>query len=196
MLTAPDRNPDAPVPAQQLVATDLLLLLRRCETAAAHFVRRSGLPGHERDDVRQDLLLDVLKRIRAFDPDRGSLGAIIGTIIDHRTARLAKQVYRQRAFHAEPPNSTNLPLISEHNELGAEWAAEVGSDEQLERTHLRIDLERSLRSLSSAELALCRQLIECAPAEISRTSSQSRASIYRRIKDIRTRLMMTGFAAA
>jgi DNA-directed RNA polymerase specialized sigma24 family protein len=197
LISASDRSPHARVPAGWLGSSDLLLLLGRCETAAAQFVRRMGLPTHERDDVRQDLLLDVLKRIKAFDPGRGSLGAFIGTIIAHRTARLAKQVYRQRALHAEPPNSPTLHFVSEHCGLDeAECDAEIVSDERIELTHLRLDLKRSLQSLSSAELALCRQLIECAPAEIHRSSSLSRASIYRRINDIRMRLLMTGFAAA
>ena len=197
MISTSDRSPRSQAPAGRLESSDLLLLLCRCEAAAARFVRRLGLPTHERDDVRQDLLLDVFKRIRSFDPDRGSLGAFVETIIVHRTARLAKQVYRQRAIHAEPPYFPTLPLVSEHNaRQEAERDAEIISDEQIERTHLRLDLERSVQSLGSAELALCRQLIQCAPAEIARSSSLSRASIYRRINDIRMHLMTTGFAVA
>jgi DNA-directed RNA polymerase specialized sigma24 family protein len=189
-----ERHPETGVPAKQLASSDLLLVLRRCEAAAARFVGRFALPSHERDDIRQELLLDVLNRIKAFDPRRGSLGAFVGTLIAHRTAELARQLYRQRAVESPP---WDPPAPRECDSGGdAEAGTEVGADDELELTHLRLDLERSLSSISSADLALCRQLIEYAPTEISRSERLSRASIYRRIKGIRTHLLMVGFATA
>ena len=45
--------------------------------------------GDDLDDLRQDLLLDVIARLRSFDPDRGSLGAFAGTVMGAASIALA-----------------------------------------------------------------------------------------------------------
>jgi DNA-directed RNA polymerase specialized sigma24 family protein len=158
------------------------------------------LPAHEREDIRQDLLVDALARIRAFDPRRGSFGAFVGAIVAHRLSRLAKQVYRQRAlqtvlresFRVAPsdPAAERDPLNAERFEI----AAQPG--EQSKRVDSRLDLERCLGSLNSDDLALCLQLAEYAPTEICHATNTSRAGVYRRIKEIRMQMLTKGLSAA
>jgi len=176
------------------------LLLRESETAAVRFVYQYRLPAHEREDVRQDLLLDALQRIKAFDPHRGSFGAFVGAIVGHRVARLAKKICRERALQTALSESCGLALsepTADHKLLVPE-GIEVGAQpsEQFRRTEFRLDLERSLRLLDPDDVALCLQLAEYAPTEICRSANMSRAGVYRRIKAIRMHMLTTGLVAA
>src|SRR4051794_5795790 len=84
-------------PHHPISPSDLRVLLRESDVAAARMARRFRLPIFDRDDLRQDILLDLLRRIRTFDPKRGTFGAFVGTIAGHRAARLIKNMQRRPA---------------------------------------------------------------------------------------------------
>lgn len=70
--------------AISLSPSDLDILRREADREAARLVRQFRLPSHERDDLRQDLLVDLIARLPGFNPDRGSLGAFAGAVMSHR----------------------------------------------------------------------------------------------------------------
>jgi RNA polymerase sigma-70 factor (ECF subfamily) len=58
--------------------SDLVAILDETDAAAARLRRRLGLPRVDLDDLRQDLLLDLIRRLPAFYARRGSIGAFAG----------------------------------------------------------------------------------------------------------------------
>src|SRR6266516_6545163 len=86
--------------APSISAADICVLLREATAAARRLARRLGLPNHEHEDLRQDLLVDVLVRLKWFNPDRGSLGVFAGTVNRHRAAGLANEICHERAIIA------------------------------------------------------------------------------------------------
>src|ERR1043166_8108907 len=99
MGTILELNSDAGECSQRALGnSECQLLLREARAAAGRLARRLGLSVHERDDIQQELIIDALVRLRAFNPARGSLGAFVGTIISRRIGRLARQLYRRRAI--------------------------------------------------------------------------------------------------
>jgi RNA polymerase sigma-70 factor (ECF subfamily) len=62
-------------PFAPVYRSDLQILVHEADLAARRLVRRLRLPAHEREDLRQDLLVDLIARLPAFDPARGRLGA-------------------------------------------------------------------------------------------------------------------------
>ena len=78
------------LPHHSIAPADLQVVLRESEIAAARMARKFSLPTCDRDDLRQDILVDLLGRVRTFDPKRGAFGAFVGTIVGHRAGRLTK----------------------------------------------------------------------------------------------------------
>ena len=62
---------------------DLVTILKEADAAAARLRRRLRLPRVDLDDLRQDLLLDLIRRLPAFDGRRGSIGAFAGAFMTH-----------------------------------------------------------------------------------------------------------------
>jgi RNA polymerase sigma factor (sigma-70 family) len=179
-------------PRPQISGSELLVLLREADVAAARVARRLQLPASDRDDVRQDILVDLLGRLRSFDPDRGTFGAFVGTIAGHRATRLTDRIRRRLA------SSSTLSL---HQAGGCEWTVAEGRGAFANNTpsvdctseiEQRLDLVQALRELRPAELSLCVKLTEYSPTEISRSGACSRATLYRQLKKIRMRLLREG----
>ena len=84
---------------------DLQILLHEADIAARRLVRQLRLPRADLDDVRQDLLVDLIARLSTYDADRGSLGAFAGTVLTNRAARIANKVKRERSMYGATPIS-------------------------------------------------------------------------------------------
>ena len=80
--------------------SDLVTLLDEADAAAARLWRRLRLPRADLDDLRQDLLLDLIRRLPAFDARRGSIGAFAGIVLRNQASRIATRVARERRAKA------------------------------------------------------------------------------------------------
>ncbi len=190
-------------PAAGPVLSGLEILVADADRAAARLVRRFRLPNHQRDNLRQDLLLDLIARMRSFDPSRGSLQAFARTVFSHRTVRLAGQIRRERLLFA--PVSLDEPSSGGEGGTLADSVAEADGypallgqpTDRFAEGDCRLDLGRALATLRPSDLDLCADLVDRTPTEISRTGRNARASLYRQIGEIRLRLITAGvFGAA
>jgi DNA-directed RNA polymerase specialized sigma24 family protein len=188
-------------PHPSISASNLRILMNEAEAVAARMVRTFRLPACDRDDLRQDILVDLLGRIRAFDPKRGTFGAFVGTIAGHRAARLTKNMRRQRATlpvisldeYVAGVGITLTDMIRKADGVSASLSQPFHAFAEIEQ---RLDLTRALRGLGLRELSLCAKLTEYTPTEISRSGEYSRAGLYRRLKKIRQRLVAEGFSCS
>src|SRR3712207_4778565 len=89
--------------------TNLAVLQSEAEASASRLRRHLGLPPHEHEDLRQELLARSLPRIRSYDPARGSFGAFIGRIMTRQAALLARRIRRARAASASMSLDDPLP---------------------------------------------------------------------------------------
>jgi RNA polymerase sigma-70 factor (ECF subfamily) len=175
---------------------NLFVLIRETTTAARGLVRRLALPSHEHEDLRQELLLDLIARFKRFDPGRGTAGMFAGVIVRHRAKRLASRVNRRRAMFvpisleswSREPNGANVRV----GEGDCCTEALNQSHDGSAVLDQRLDLTRALSRLRPGELSLCIKLIDRTPTEISRTGEFSRAGLYRRLRNIRLRLLEEG----
>ncbi len=55
-------------------------LCREADRVAARLARRFRLVDADREDLRQDLIVDLLARLRHFDPGRGTPDAFIAVL--------------------------------------------------------------------------------------------------------------------
>ena len=179
---------------------DLTPVYRLADRAAADLCRTLRLPSHERDDLRQDLLCDLLGRLPAFDPERGTLSAFAQVCFKHHGSRLARQRRREAAAVVVSldaplpgrPQQTLGDTFAETDGLSAWLGQSTDSATVVER---RIDLANALQSVDPIDVPLCAALVDQRPDEVAKTGQQSRATVYRRVREIRLRLLVAGVAS-
>ncbi|MBW8269992.1 sigma factor [Caldovatus aquaticus] len=188
----------------QLSLADLALLHPIAERAARRVCRIARLPAQEREDIRQDLLLDLLTRLPAFDPARGSLAAFATVCFRHRGIRLAARLRRER--DGRHPASLDAPIagadgeevslaeLIPESEGHAAWCGQP--TDRIAALERRLDLGRAGAALDERDHPLCAALAEHTPHELGRRGPLPRSVLYRRIAEMRLRLFAAGIAAA
>lgn len=177
---------------------DLAPIHRLAEHEARRLCRNLGLPAQEREDLRQDLLADFLARLPAFNPAKGALEAFARACFRHAAARIAHRVRRERA-NRHPlslddvlPGSDGLTLgdtIGEADGYTAWCGQPTDAIATLER---RLDLERAAAAIDPEDHALCAALSVHTPHEFGEQKTMPRARIYRRLRELRLRLLAAG----
>jgi len=192
------------MPSITLSQTEFPRLQFLAQREARRVCRIARLPNHEADDIRQDMLLDLLPRLSAFDPARGSLGAFASVCFRHRGSRLAEQRTRERRARHEadldqPACVPNCDAADEPLRLGetipeAEgYLAWCGHDtDAIGAVDRRLDLARACSVIDPRDYALCAALAAGSAHEVARRSAMSRSTVYRRVHEIRMRLLAAG----
>lgn len=182
---------------------DLHVILHEADIAARRLVRQLRLPRPDLDDVRQDLLVDLIGRLPAFDPERGSMGAFAGIVLANRATRIANRVRRERRIFGSVPVSldeiipdshglTRGDLVAEDEGLAAYFGQPVDA---FAATEKRLDLERGLGSLDRGDGALSAALSQTTVDRLAAGGYGARSSLYRRVRDIRLALTAVGVGA-
>lgn len=177
----------------ELSPDDIETLIREADTAARRLRRRLGLPSREVEDLGQDLLVDLLRRLPAFDRSRGSLGAFAGIILKNQSSRIALRIMRTR----EAENGGHLSLdaprdaadprplgdtLTEDEGLSAWYGQPTCAHLVFEHRHA---LHCAVSQLSSDQRALCQALAHRPVAALVADGFASRSSLYRRLSDLR-----------
>lgn len=186
----------------ELSPDDIETIIREADTAARRLRRRLQLQTCDREDLGQDLLVDLLRRLSAYDPSRGSIGAFAGLILRNQSSRIAIRHHQARRAQCGTLLSLDAPIAGGTEPLGcllAEadgLAAWHGQDlSATEDADLRHDLARALGDLPEDARTLCAALGSCAIAEIVGRTGTSRSALYRHIAQLRLDLAMRGFGA-
>lgn len=181
---------------------DLVTILDEADAAAARLRRRLGLPRADLDDLRQDLVLDLIRRLPAFDARRGSIGAFAGIVLRNQASRIAARVARERratggrllSLDAPAGDGTNLgDRLGEADSLSALHGHCVALDAVIDA---RIDLARALGALHPRDRSLCAVATQCPVRALAARGLGSRATLYRRLRDLRCALAAHGGRAA
>ena len=110
------------------------IITSEAAAAARRLQRKLGLPVCEQEELAQDLLVDLLRRLPAYDPAKGSLGAFSGLILRNQASRIAMKIMRERRAAGGFMVSLNAPAAeddprrapacrsSDHRRQRAIWA--------------------------------------------------------------------------
>lgn len=183
-------------------AADLATLIDEAAITARRLHRKLVLPAADLDDLRQDLLVDVICRLPGFDARRGSIGAFANIVLRNQSSRIAMRHHRQRRAQGGTMLSLEVPAAGGIEPLGClltetdGLAAWHGQDScAAEDAELRHDLARALGDLPEDARSLCAALGTCAIAEIVGRTGISRSALFRHIARLRLDLAMRGFGA-
>jgi RNA polymerase sigma-70 factor (ECF subfamily) len=177
---------------------ELEIIQREANAAAQRLAWRLNLSADARCDVCQELLADLLARLRHYDPVRGTLGAFAGRIVANQACCIAKRILRERrvtpcSLDQDDGCPVRTDQIPEDQGLCAMFGQLVDARSAIER---RLDLARCRSRLTAAEADLCGWLAEHPVAELVRQGLGSRSSIYRRIGELRALFAASGLASA
>jgi RNA polymerase sigma-70 factor (ECF subfamily) len=186
----------------ELSPEDIETIIREADAAARRLRRKLSLPICDREDLGQDLLVDLLRRLPAHDTARGSIGAFANIVLRNQSSRIAIRHHRQRRAQGGTVISLDAPISGCTEPLGCMLAeadglaAWHGQDRSaVDDAETRHDLARALGDLPDDMRGLCAALGTCAVPEIVSRTGISRSALYRHIARLRLDLAMRGFGA-
>ena len=189
----------------ELPPDDLNLLLAEADVAARRLQWSLRLPIADVPDLRQELLADLIAGLPGFDPKRGSLGAFANTLLRHRSAEIAGNVARERWLFGERSVSLDQPACGDDAALTL--GDIVADDQSLSAWHgqptdriadaeRRIDVARALGLIPASYASLCAALATKPIERVAADGPLSRATVRRRITELRHALTAHGLVVA
>jgi hypothetical protein len=187
---------------QPISEPDLVTLLDEADAAAARLWRRARLPRADLDDLRQDLLADLIRRLPSYDARRGTMGAFAGLVLRNQASRIAMRIRRERRASGghllsldtqAGDGRTLLDRLGDTSGL-ASWHGPCAAVEAV--VDARINLKRAVGALHARELLLCAAVTRCPVRILAERGPGSRATLYRRLRDLRCALAAHGARAA
>lgn len=151
---------------------------------ASQLVASSGFNRTDWDDLRQDLLLDYLKRSRHYQPGRGDHRGFIFGVVRNRATRLAVQQNRRPTFVSG----------IEDDLLAGNSFAEASHPAPAKSLDLQMDVHKVVASLPEHLREVATLLSQMSVAEVRRETGKSRPRIYQMIGEIRHAFQEAGLA--
>jgi DNA-directed RNA polymerase specialized sigma24 family protein len=160
---------------------------------ARQLAGKYGFARHDAEDIQQDLLLDYLRRSRSFDSHRCSRRTFGRLVIDNHIAAI---IAGQRAACRD---HRICPFSFDHRDedLVQPQLGEILRDQRLAESllNLQLDVDRMLLQLPAALIRICRLLMVCDSAvDAAARAGISRATLYRRLQEIRRSFVEAGWA--
>ena len=153
---------------------------------ARRLARQLDLGPDHRDDLRQQLLVDLLERLDAFD-GTSPFTAFARLVMRHQAATLAQRCVRELRRPLVPMDAVR---DDEHPDALDRLIADGdGSGTRASPKELRADLDRVLGRLPAELQRICSDLAENTTAEAATCYGASRATFYRRLGDLRLELL-------
>jgi len=187
----------------ELSPDDIETIIREADAAARRLRRKLCVPVCEREDLGQDLLVDLLRRLPAFDQSRGSIGAFANIVLRNQSSRIAIRHHQQRRAQGRTMLSLEVPLAGETEPVGATLTEADGLAAWHRQDRTAVDdcddrhaLETALAQLPPEDRHLCAALCHRPVATLVAEGFGSRSALYRRLANLRHALTAHGLGPA
>ena len=162
---------------------------------ARQLVGRVGFTESDREDLEQEMVLDLLRRLPKFDPKRAGRNTFIARIVEHKVATIIEAQKAGMRDYRLCSCSLNDRLEDEEGR-SIERMETIDQEDYLRRTgklsrpmselrNLSIDLRSAVQTLPPELRELCKRLQTESVTEISRDTGILRCTIYESIKKLR-----------
>ena len=187
----------------ELSPDDIETIIREADAAAQRLRRKLTLPVCEREDLGQALLVDLLRRLPAYDPSRGSIGAFANIVLRNQSSRIAMRHHRQRRAQGGSMLSLEVPLAGTREPVGdtlteddglAAWHGQTCFAAAV--TELCHAMETALARLPAEDRRFCAALAHRPVTALAAEGFGSRSALYRRLADLRHVLTAHGLGPA
>ena len=186
-----------------ITPADLSTLIAEADAAARRLRRKLVLPATDHDDLRQDLLVDLICRLPGFDARRGSIGAFANIVLRNQSSRIAMRHHRQRRAQGGSLLSLEVPLAGTREPVGdtlteddglAAWHGQTCCAAAV--TELHHALQAALARLPAEDRRFCAALAHRPVTALTAEGFGSRSALYRRLADLRHVLTAHGLGPA
>ena len=163
---------------------------------ARQLVGQAGFTVADRDDLEQELILDLLRRLPKYDPSRAKLNTFIARVVEHKIATLIEKQTAHKRDYRRCPCSLNERFEEEEEGRSVERAETLDQEDYLlrigvepraaeELRALALDVPAVVEALPSELGELCRRLKAESVTEISRDTGVPRATLYQSVTKLR-----------
>ena len=163
---------------------------------AKQLVGKAGFTEADRDDLEQEMIFDLLRRLPQFDPARAQRNTFIARVVEHCAATLVERV-------AAPCRGGGMTFVSfeERMAMGQDGSdINPGPDLPLASSvphpassiNLAIDLNAAVDQLPEELRRFCEILGSDSPSDARRKAGMSRATFFRRLAEVRSRFQKAG----
>ncbi|SMH50915.1 sigma factor [Maritimibacter sp. HL-12] len=177
----------------ELSPDDIETIIHEADEAAQRLRRKLTLPVCEREDLGQDLLVDLLRRLPAYDPSRGNIGAFANIVLRNQSSRIAMRHHRQRRAQGGGLLSLDAPSGPDDQRPLSET---IGEDEGMSAWHGQATtayasteqhqaVQTAISHLPVEDRHLCAALAHRPVSALVSEGFGSRSGLYRRIADLR-----------
>jgi RNA polymerase sigma factor (sigma-70 family) len=173
---------------------------RRLDPADEEAVRRAirravgkvRLRRQDRDDLSQDLWARALRALRAFDPGRGTLDALVSVVVRHGVSTYFRDQLAARRYGR---GTVSLNRVTLRDGEAVELEQTVGAHEfdarrlyhppgEAEQRERALDLEEALARLPSPYRELAEELKTKSLAEVAREQGVARSTLQGRVRKL------------
>ncbi len=162
---------------------------------AGQLARRSDFSGSDRQDIEQELVLDLLRRLPDYRPDRAQRSTFIARVIEHKVATLLEARGREKRGGRVRSRSLSDKVRDDEGEA-IELADTIREQDYFRRTgqqpprgadqcDLCMDVQTVLARLSPGRRRLCALLQTMSVAAASRELGIPRGTLYEDIRKLR-----------
>jgi len=156
---------------------------------ARQLVGKAGLTKSDQPDIEQALMIDLLHRMKHFNPAKGKKTTFIARVVERHISTILQARFAQcrdwRKCHSlnytidngEGRQTEMIDLLSYDEESQSIGDVELAS--------LKMDVERVLDTLPDDLKDLCRKLQDNNMAEIAREMGVPRSTLYAQLTRIR-----------
>jgi len=169
---------------------------------AKQLVGRVGLTDSDREDLEQEMILDLLQRLPKYNPDRAQRNTFIARVVEHKIAtiiearkaglrdyRLCNCSLNERLEDGEGGSVERMETIDQEDYLRLTAGL---SRSTAELRDLSIDVRQAIEKLPPELRELCRRLGIDTVTELSRDTGVPRGTIYESLKKLRAILEVAG----
>jgi len=151
------------------------------------------LSGDDQQDLRQDMVLELLGAFERFDPVKAKRETFVNRVLD----KFVKYVTRIRCTNLRRTCESPIGFgdVDDGYEPVVNEAAAGQLDEQA-RCELRIDMDAAIATMPERLQRVCRMLMQFDAAEAAKRLGICRQSIYRNMAEIRRYLAAAGLTPA
>ncbi|MEA5087808.1 RNA polymerase subunit sigma-24 [Solidesulfovibrio sp.] len=154
-----------------------------------------GFSDADREDVEQELLLDLLRRQPKYDPERAQNNTFVARVIEHRAATLIEERtaglrdYRLQAFSLndqiedEDGGCCERSETFDQDDYLLRTGRQARSSEELR--DLGIDVRTVVDGLPDEMRSVCRRLMHDSVTDVSRDTGVPRSTLYGIIGKVR-----------
>lgn len=168
-------------------------LLRRAACQASLLVATAGFASGDWEDLRQEMVLDCLRRSPKFDPSRGVWqGFVRGVVRNHAAVLVMRE--RRRAPEILSDDLMNREDASDADSLDV--LDKRTSSSVVDGLHLSLDVRQVVESLPAHLQSLAVLLVQMPIQDVCRHTGKSRSRVYQMTREIREAFVRAGVSPA